>query len=101
MGTSKQWIALLRDEHSLPIELVSEFQELNENKHLEVNGMIARPVDDIGIEHIINDPVNVEGVTRVGAKKAPEIGEHSNEVLSELGYDDLTIGDLRKKGIIG
>ena len=101
MGTSKQWIALLRDEHSLPIELVSEFQEINENPHLELNGMIARPVDDIGIEHIINDPVNVEGVTRVGAKKAPEIGEHSNEVLSELGYDDLTIGALRKKGIIG
>jgi len=98
--TAQQWIALLRNEHDLPIEIVSEFHELVENPHLELNGMIAAPIEDIGIEHIINDPVNVEGVATVGAKKAPTLGEHSEEVLSELGYDGLTIENLREKGVI-
>ena len=99
--TAQEWITLLRDEHDLPIELVAEFQELDENPHLKLNGMIATPIEDVGIEHIINDPINVEGLARVGAKKAPTLGEHSEEVLSELGYDDLTITTLREKGIIG
>jgi len=99
--TAFEWIASLRDEHGLPIELVSEFRELNENPHLELNGMTAPPIDDIGIERIINDPVNVQGVAKVGAKKAPDLGEHSDTVLSELGYDGETILSLREKGVIG
>ena len=98
--TAQEWLHLLRDEHDLPIELVSEFRELNENPHLELNDMIAPPVDDIGIKRIINDPVNVRGVARIGAKKAPNIGEHSGAVLSELGYDEVTIKSLRDKGVI-
>ena len=98
--TAQEWLNLLRDEHDLPIELVSEFRELNENPHLELNDMIASPVDDIGIKRIINDPVNVRGVARIGAKKAPDIGEHSGAVLSELGYDEVTINSLRDKGVI-
>ena len=99
--TAFEWISSLRDEHGLPIELVSEFRELNENPHLELNGMTAPPIDDIGIERIINDPVNVQGVAKVGAKKAPDLGEHSDTVLSELGYDGETILSLREKGVIG
>jgi len=96
-----EWMQLLREEHNLPIELVSEFRELNDNPHLELNGMIAPPVDDIGIDRIVNDPVNVRGVARVGAKKAPDIGEHSDAVLSELGFDEGSIKALREKGVIG
>lgn len=96
-----EWMQLLREEHNLPIEQVSEFRELNDNPHLELNGMIAPPVDDIGIDRIVNDPVNVRGVARVGAKKAPDIGEHSDAVLSELGFDEGSIKALREKGVIG
>ena len=98
---ANEWMQLLREEHNLPIELVAEFRELNDNPHLELNGMIAPPVDDVGIDRIINDPVNVRGVGRVGAKKAPNIGEHSDEVLLELGFDQASIHELRGKGIIG
>ncbi len=98
---ASDWMQSLREEHNLPIELVAEFSDLNDNPHLELNRMVGKPVDDIGIDRIINDPVNVRGVRRIGAKKAPEIGEHSDEVLSQLGFDQNSINNLRQKGVIG
>ncbi|MDY7106630.1 MAG: CoA transferase [Actinomycetota bacterium] len=32
--------------------------------------------------------------------RAPDLGEHTDEILGELGYDDATIADLRDKGIL-
>ena len=50
--------------------------------------------------YIINAPVFVDGVTRVGPKRAPDVGEHTDEVLSELGYDIDTIAAWREEGKI-
>jgi formyl-CoA transferase len=62
---------------------------------------VAPPVDDdVGIDLIINDPVNVEGVKKIGAKKAPDNGEHSLEILSEMGFSDAEISDLQENGVI-
>ena len=99
--TSEEWISLLQEEHGLPIELVAEFGELPGNEHLYLNRMVSPPVEDVGIDYIINDPVNVQGVARVGATKAPDIGEHSDEVLTEMGFDAEAISSLRDKGVIG
>jgi crotonobetainyl-CoA:carnitine CoA-transferase CaiB-like acyl-CoA transferase len=47
-------------------------------------------------------PVKVENEEPVVPTKAPEVGEHSDEVLrSVLGYDDAKIGSLRENGALG
>lgn len=99
--SSDEWVRLLKTEAGLPIERVAEFAEMPGEPHLTQNHMAAPPIDNVGIDYIINDPVNVEGVARVGATKAPDIGEHTNEVLTELGFDDNAIDSLRDKGIVG
>ena len=43
----------------------------------------------------------VEGVARVGAKKAPDIGEHSVEVQTAMGLDASATACLRKRGVVG
>jgi crotonobetainyl-CoA:carnitine CoA-transferase CaiB-like acyl-CoA transferase len=63
--------------------------------------MVTSPVDDIGIDKVINDPVNVEGIARIGVRKAPEMGEHTHPVLTELGYSATEIAALQTDGIIG
>ena len=94
-------MSLLKGEHGLPVERVTRFADLHDDEHLALNGMVSKPVDDIGIDQVINDPVNVEGVARVGVLRAPDIGEHTDEVLAELGYDIDAISDLRQNGIVG
>ena len=40
-------------------------------------------------------------VAKVPAKRAPEIGEHNEEILKELGFDTKTIEALRASGALG
>ncbi|MFT7221159.1 MAG: crotonobetainyl-CoA:carnitine CoA-transferase CaiB-like acyl-CoA transferase [Candidatus Azotimanducaceae bacterium] len=98
--SSREWVALLREEAGLPINLVANFEDVASDPHLELNQMIAVPAEDIGIDRIINDPVNVEGVARLGALKAPDIGEHTNEVLQFMGFSPSEIDELRANGVI-
>lgn len=98
--TSDEWVQILKYDNQLPVERVATFDDLPEDPHLTLNKIVAPPIDDVGIGYIINDPVNVEGVARVGAKKAPEMGEHSEEILEEMGYDARAIAAFREKGVI-
>jgi len=43
----------------------------------------------------------VHGVTKVPAKRAPELGEHNEEILKELGFDMKEIDGLRMSGTLG
>ena len=47
-------------------------------------------------------PIEFSEAQRVPAGLTPRLGEHTEEVLSELlGFDQLSIEALRKKGLVG
>jgi crotonobetainyl-CoA:carnitine CoA-transferase CaiB-like acyl-CoA transferase len=48
----------------------------------------------------ISSPLQVHGVTKVSAKRAPKIGEHNEEVLRQLGFSAAEIDGLRASGTI-
>jgi crotonobetainyl-CoA:carnitine CoA-transferase CaiB-like acyl-CoA transferase len=48
----------------------------------------------------INSPIWVEGSAKVKPKRPPEIGEHSNDILREAGYDEAAIRDLKATGAV-
>jgi formyl-CoA transferase len=52
------------------------------------------------LEHTVNSPITVRGVAKVPATRAPEHGEHNDEVLAQLGYTAGDIADLRNSGTI-
>jgi crotonobetainyl-CoA:carnitine CoA-transferase CaiB-like acyl-CoA transferase len=53
----------------------------------------------VGPLQAILPPMHLEGYEpRMGA--IPDIGQHSDEILSELGYGDERIGELRSLGVI-
>jgi crotonobetainyl-CoA:carnitine CoA-transferase CaiB-like acyl-CoA transferase len=45
-------------------------------------------------------PVNMSKSPGVTRRRAPELGEHTDEILAELGYTAQEIGSLRERGII-
>ena len=48
----------------------------------------------------INSPIWIDGSQKVKPRRAPGIGEHSDEVLREAGYDEAAIRQLRASGAV-
>jgi crotonobetainyl-CoA:carnitine CoA-transferase CaiB-like acyl-CoA transferase len=48
----------------------------------------------------IHRPVLIDGSRHEHAQPAPTLGEHTDAVLAELGYDQDEIAELRKKSVI-
>jgi crotonobetainyl-CoA:carnitine CoA-transferase CaiB-like acyl-CoA transferase len=48
----------------------------------------------------INSPIWVDGSQKVKPRRAPGIGEHSDEILRAAGYDEAAIQQLRASGAV-
>ncbi len=48
----------------------------------------------------VSSPLNVQGVTKEKPAMAPEVGEHSREVLRSLGYSDAAIEEMILRGCV-
>ena len=77
-----------------PNEVIKDPQ-LRENE-------IVVPLEGAGgkLTSTISSPMQVHGVTKESAKRAPELGEHNDEVLKQLGFSGAEIDALRTSGAI-
>src|SRR5579884_64862 len=48
----------------------------------------------------VNSPIFIAGQQKVPPRRAPALGEHSDAVLREAGYDEAEIRALREAGIV-
>jgi crotonobetainyl-CoA:carnitine CoA-transferase CaiB-like acyl-CoA transferase len=48
----------------------------------------------------VNSPIWVDGSQKVAPRKPPGIGEHSDEILRQAGYDEAAIRQLRGSGTV-
>jgi crotonobetainyl-CoA:carnitine CoA-transferase CaiB-like acyl-CoA transferase len=63
---------------------------------------IIVPIEGGG-EHLkltVSSPLRVHGVSKVQARRAPELGEHNDELLKELGFNAEEIDGFRASGAI-
>jgi crotonobetainyl-CoA:carnitine CoA-transferase CaiB-like acyl-CoA transferase len=98
--TSDEWLSAFAS-YSLPVNRVAVVEETGTDPQILQNDMAVAPQDeDLELPLVINHPVRVEGVRQVGPRRAPDLGEHAEEILKELGYDDETIADLRGQGAL-
>ena len=49
----------------------------------------------------VNSPIWIDGTRKVQPRKPPGLGEHSDEILRGIGFDDAAIGKLRSGGAVG
>jgi formyl-CoA transferase len=49
----------------------------------------------------VNSPIWVESSAKTAPRRPPKVGEHSDEVLREAGYDEAAIRQLRSSGTVG
>src|SRR5437879_7904238 len=90
------------DKAHIPYGLVRDQQDVINEPQLKANNIVV-PLEGAGenLKLTISSPIQVHGVAKVPAKRAPELGEHNDEVLQELGLDTREIERLRAGGIIG
>ena len=72
-----------------------------EDEQLRVNGVVKAtgdPGDDYPLT--IDSPIWLDGEDKV-VRRAPKIGEHSREVLGELGYTAARIDQLVQSRVVG
>jgi formyl-CoA transferase len=76
-------------------------QEVVNDPQLRPNDIIV-PLDGAGgkLTSTISSPIQVHGVAKVAAKRAPELGEHNEEILRQLGFAAADIEGLRASGAI-
>jgi formyl-CoA transferase len=49
----------------------------------------------------VSSPFLVDGEAKVAPRRAPAVGQHSEEVLREAGYSADEIGRLQGLGVVG
>jgi crotonobetainyl-CoA:carnitine CoA-transferase CaiB-like acyl-CoA transferase len=76
-------------------------EEVINDPQLRANDIVV-PLDGAGdhLQSTISSPMQVHDVEKVPAKRAPEIGEHNEEVLQELGFDSKQIDGLLASGAV-
>tara|TARA_R110002110_G_scaffold318872_3_gene531676 strand:- start:128 stop:1327 length:1200 start_codon:yes stop_codon:yes gene_type:complete len=98
--SSDEWIRLCRDA-GLNLVRIGTIEELIDDEMVYANKIVEPPTDpNSKVPYIINHPINVDGLEKVGATKAPELGEHTDLILAEMGLASEQIAELRSKGII-
>jgi crotonobetainyl-CoA:carnitine CoA-transferase CaiB-like acyl-CoA transferase len=76
-------------------------EEVINDPQLRANNIVV-PLEGAGgrLTSTISSPINVHGVAKVPAKRAPALGEHNEAVLKELGFSTSEIDGLRESGAV-
>ena len=98
--TREQWLDVFRayDVPSMPIldrTEVFDHPQMTEN---EMFAAVHHP--DVGRVEMFNVPIRLSETPGAIKRRAPLLGEHTEEVLRELGYSGVEVAELRAKGVI-
>lgn len=79
--------------------VVGRTDDVTEDAQMRAIGALVPFAD--GKTLTVSSPFNLAGETKVAARRAPAVGQHSEDVLKEAGYSADEIGRLRGLGVVG
>jgi crotonobetainyl-CoA:carnitine CoA-transferase CaiB-like acyl-CoA transferase len=92
-----EWMRLLESQ-GFVVALVARTSEVLDDRQMHENGTII-PIRGGG--HTVSSPLWIAGVEKAPAGRAPDIGEHGDDILREQGLTMQQIAQLRADGVIG
>jgi crotonobetainyl-CoA:carnitine CoA-transferase CaiB-like acyl-CoA transferase len=94
------WREVLDKAH-IPYGLVRDPADVVKDPQLRENGIVV-PLQGAGgnLTSTVSSPMQIHGVAKVPAKRAPGLGEHNEEILRQLGFSAIEIDDLRATGAV-
>jgi crotonobetainyl-CoA:carnitine CoA-transferase CaiB-like acyl-CoA transferase len=76
-------------------------QEVIDDPQLRPNEIVV-PLEGAGgkLTSTISSPIQVHGVAKTPARRAPDIGEHNDEILQQLGFSGAEIDSLHASAAV-
>ncbi|HVA81304.1 MAG TPA: CaiB/BaiF CoA-transferase family protein [Candidatus Binataceae bacterium] len=98
--TSEHWVGVLNEAGVPcgPINTIDQVFADPQVRHLGIAQSVEHP--RLGTLELVGQPVRLSRTDSVLKTASPEAGQHSEEILRELGYDDKAIAGLRAEGVI-
>jgi crotonobetainyl-CoA:carnitine CoA-transferase CaiB-like acyl-CoA transferase len=99
---SSEEVLAAMEEARLPAGPIMSPQEVLEDPHIEAKGLF-QPIDYPGLDKpapIMQTPVELSETPGEIRHRAPTLGEHTDSIMQELGYQQAEIDELRAQRII-
>ena len=77
---------------------VNSVNEATDDVQFQQIGALVSFADGKGLT--VASPVHLDGETKVAPRRAPSVGQHTDEVLQEAGYSTGDIERLRALGVL-
>jgi formyl-CoA transferase len=99
-GNRDEWLKRLIA-HDVPCSPVQDFADVGNDPQALANGYVTTVEHpSLGTLRVVGSPVRLTETPASVRMPAPELGQHTEELLLEVGYDWETIAKLRTDEII-
>jgi len=99
-GPMAHWAEVL-GEAGITVGVVRSPAEVIADPQLAANRMVV-PLAGAGgrLTMTVSSPIQVRGIDKQPAQRAPQLGEHNTDVLREIGFDDAEIAALTERQVV-
>jgi crotonobetainyl-CoA:carnitine CoA-transferase CaiB-like acyl-CoA transferase len=98
--STEHWVATL-NAAGVPCGPVYRVDETFADPQVEHLGLTSEvPHPELGDISLVRNAVDMTGVDRAVRSPTPDPGQHTAEILGELGFDEAAIAELRRAGAI-
>ena len=99
--TSGEWVDQLNEAGVPSGPIYSMDQVFADPQVQHIGAAVAVPHPTLGEVRVVNQAVTLSRTPAAMARATPEHGEHTDEILRELGLDQAAIDGLRGRNVIG
>lgn len=97
----KEWTEIFATEPDFFWAPVNSIDDVIADPQSSAAGLFVDVPDPMGTTRMVSTPVDFHGTPWQPRSVAPDLGEHTDEVLAQLGYNSDRIEELRASGSIG